>query len=178
MNQRYASSAYFSKESDARRAADDLRARGYDVDVHSEGSHGQSFWDSIKNFFKGEASEYSAGALLMVAQGDPQVVQTVVQQYNGRMSDVGTAAATTTMTEPPIARTTPVGSADIGSTTAPPPTMGTGSTIGETDTGYGSSTADEIERERLRTTGGTGTTGTGLGGGATTERGGIDNTGL
>lgn len=173
MNQRYASSAYFSKESDARRAADDLRARGYDVDVHSEGSHGQSFWDSIKNFFKGEASEYSAGALLMVAQGDPQVVQTVVQQYNGRMSDVGTTAGTT-MTEPPIARTTPVGSADIGSTTVPP----AGSTIGETDAGYGSSTADEIERERLRTTGGTGTTGTGLGGGATTERGGIDNTGI
>jgi hypothetical protein len=162
MNQRYATSAYFAKESDARRAADDLRARGYDVDVHSEGSHGQSFWDSIKNFFKGEPTEYSSGALLMVAQGDPQIVRTVVQQYSGRMSDVGTTAGmagSTTgmadMTETPIPRTTPVGTADIGTTTRPP----ADTTIGETDTGYRSSATDELDRERSRSRGGLDDTG-------------------
>lgn len=152
MNQRYAGSAYFSKESDARRAAEDLRARGYDVDVHSEGSHGQSFWESIKNFFKGEPADYSTGVLLMVAQGDPEIVRTVVQQYNGRMSDTGSIEIERT-----VPRATPVGTADIGMTTRPP----AGATMGETDTDYGTN-VDEVERDRMRSS----------------ERGGIDNTGL
>ncbi|MFN2449394.1 MAG: hypothetical protein ABR508_06340 [Candidatus Baltobacteraceae bacterium] len=89
MNSDYGTSAYFTNESDARRAAEDLRAQGCEVDVRSEGSHGQSFWESIKSFFSGESNhtQYASGAIVQIDGGDPLTVRTVVTQYNGRLND-------------------------------------------------------------------------------------------
>ncbi len=139
MNQGYGTSAYFATETDARRAAEDLRAQGCEVDVRSESSHGQSFWDSIKSFFSGEhnTDQYRTGAVLTVTGGNPQTVRTVLQQYNGRVNDAtGTSSA---------AGTPSTVNADI---TGKSTVAGASGGLGMTGTGLG-------------------TTGTGLGAGGT-----------
>lgn len=162
MNQGYGTTAYFNNETDARRAAEDLRAQGCEVDVRSESSHGQSFWDSIKSFFSGEqhTDQYRTGAVLTITGGDTQTVRTVVQQYSGRM---GEAAGTSVTSGSNAASTSSVtGTSSIagaggglGTTGAGLGTTGAGgippSTTGEIgDTDYIGGADDELERTRIR----------------------------
>lgn len=99
MNDTYGTTAYFTSEADARSAADDLRRQGMDVDVRNSDSHGESFWESIKNFFSGEKNDdrYSGGAVLVVENGDPQAITTIVTRYNGTVGgSPGYGSGTTT----------------------------------------------------------------------------------
>lgn len=99
MNDTYGTTAYFTSQSDARNAADDLRRQGMDVEVRSQDSHGESFWESIKNFFSGEKNDerYTDGAMLVVERGDPQAVRTIVMRYNGTVSGASGYGTRTTM---------------------------------------------------------------------------------
>lgn len=99
MNDTYGTTAYFTSQSDARSAADDLRRQGMDVDVRSSDSHGESFWESIKNFFSGEKNDdrYAGGAVLVIENGDPQSIMTIVTRYNGTVGGPsGSGSGTTT----------------------------------------------------------------------------------
>jgi hypothetical protein len=154
MNETYGSSAYFERESDARRAAEDLQQRGYDVDVRNETSHGQNFWESIKNFFTGQQDNeaYRTGTVLMVDGGDSQIISTVVQQYNGRMGmmpgAVGTNATTGDITGKSDA-TREVTMMDTNmAAAAGPDTRSPQTTIGETDVGSMEEVTDETDRTR------------------------------
>lgn len=71
MNADFRTTAYFAAEHDARRAAEDLRAQGCDVEV------------------RGEAPDEGSGAVLEVSGGaaDPAMVDAIVAQYNGRTND-------------------------------------------------------------------------------------------
>ncbi len=162
MNPTNATSAYFENETDARRAAEDLRANGCDVDVRSESSHGQTFWESIKHFFSGEQNtdRYRTGAVLSVTGSDPQTVRAVIQQYNGRIresagtpdvSDTPEVTGRSGMTGPTSGLGTTgagLGAAGIAAATSggiPPSTTG--------EIGARGSTAAIDDLERARTTG-------------------------
>jgi hypothetical protein len=101
MNQSNEISAYFADESDAKRAAEDLNARGYDVSVHSEKSAGQRFMDMIKGLFSGEdnVDRYRGGTVLTVrGAADLQAVQTIIARYSGRISGMPAGAGSTAST--------------------------------------------------------------------------------
>ncbi len=185
MNQGYSATAYFNSETDARRAAEDLRAQGCEVDVRSESSHGQSFWDSIKNFFSGEQNtdQYRTGAVLTITGGDTQTVRTVVQQYSGRMGDTADTSVMGTSNLTGTSKVTGTSSvagaggglgttgAGLGTTGAGAATTGAGaaasgtggippSTTGEIDdTDYIGGAGDDLERARTGRTGDLGGTG-------------------
>lgn len=106
MNDTYGTTAYFTSQSDARSAADDLRRQGMDVDVRSSDSHGESFWESIKNFFSGEKNDdkYSGGAVLVIENGDPQSITTIVTRYNGTVGGSPNSGSGTTTGDVDYAR--------------------------------------------------------------------------
>jgi hypothetical protein len=146
MNADSGTTCYFGSESDARKAANDLNERGYNVELRSEGSHGQSFWEAIKHFFSGETGdeEYRSGAVMMVGGGDTQMMRTIVERYNGRLGETpGLAGGTTretTGSSPAVTAATTMG--------APPP--GPHTIIGETAARPSSPVEDETETETQR----------------------------
>ncbi|HET7814780.1 MAG TPA: hypothetical protein VFL13_10450 [Candidatus Baltobacteraceae bacterium] len=78
MNADFRTTAYFATEIDARRAAEDLRAQGCDVEVRPEAPGGGS----------GAMLEVSGGA------GDPGTIDAIIMQHNGRTNDTTPSTGT------------------------------------------------------------------------------------